>query len=163
NSLGAGIRDQLEENAGHGAIKYIGIVGSIAVFVLLANLLSVIPAFSAPTANVSVPLGCAVITYLYFNWQGIREHGLVAYFKHFCGPVWWLAWLILPVELISVSARVMSLTVRLWANIFSSDLIYATILSLLVGPTEALLKKNVLLGGFVGVFAATLPIAFILL
>jgi F-type H+-transporting ATPase subunit a len=163
NPFGAGIRDLLEENAGHRSAAYIAMVGSVAVFVLLGSLLSVVPLFSAPTGNVSVPLGCAIITFLYFNWQGIRRHGVLSYLKHFCGPVWWMAWLIFIVEIVSVSARIMSLTVRLWANIFSSDLIYGTILNLLVAPTAALLKKSILLGGFVGIFAATLPVAFILL
>src|SRR6266699_2425249 len=69
NPLGVGIRDLLEENVHHGALKLIPFVGSISVFVLLSNLLSVFPVFAAPTSNKSVPLACAILTFLYFNWQ----------------------------------------------------------------------------------------------
>src|SRR2546430_13276147 len=131
NPLGFGIKDLLEENIHHGASKLIPFVGSISVFVLLSNLLSVIPVFAAPTANKSVPLACAILTFLYFNWQGVRHHGHIAYLKHFAGPVPLLSPLIFPVEIISTCARVLSLTVRLWANIFASDLLYSIFLSLL--------------------------------
>src|SRR4029077_19195762 len=132
NSEGFGIRDVLEENGGHGALKYLPMVGSVAVFILLGNLLGAIPTFTSPTGTISVPLGCAILTFLYFNWQGIRHHGVLGYLKHFAGPVPWLAPLIFPVEIISTSARLVSLTVRLWANIFASDLLYVVFLGLAV-------------------------------
>ena len=97
NPLGFGIRDLLEENTGHGGLKYVPLVGSISVFILLSNLLSVLPVFTAPTAEKTVPLGCAIVTFLYFNWQGIRHHGPAGYLKRFAGPVWWLAPLMFPV------------------------------------------------------------------
>src|SRR6184192_4044586 len=120
NPLGFGIKDLLEENVGHEGIKYVPWVGSISVFILVANLFSVFPLFAAPTANVSVPLACTILTFLYFNWQGIRHHGHIAYLKHFAGPVPLLSPLIFPVEIISTCARVLSLTVRLWADLFES-------------------------------------------
>src|SRR5437016_10257547 len=83
NPLGFGIKDLLEENVHHGAAKFIPFVGTISVFVLLGNLLSVFPLFAAPTANKSVPLGCAILTFLYFNWQGMRHHGLLHYLLTF--------------------------------------------------------------------------------
>src|SRR6266699_1110005 len=104
NPLGFGIKDLLEENVGHEGLKYVPWVGSISVFILLANLLSVFPLFAAPTANVSVPLACAMLTFLYFNWQGMRHHGNIAYLKHFAGPVPLLSPLSLPVEIISTWA-----------------------------------------------------------
>src|SRR5713101_874997 len=75
NPIGFGARDVLDENVGHEGRKYIEMVGAVGVFVLLSNLLGVFPFLSAPTGQVSVPLGCAVVTFLYFNWQGIRQHG----------------------------------------------------------------------------------------
>src|SRR5437879_11487880 len=101
NPLGFGIKDLLEENVGHQGLKHVPWVGSISVFILLANLFSVFPLFAAPTAKVSVPLACAMLTFLYFNWQGIRHHGNIAYLKHFPGPVPLLSPLIFPVEIIS--------------------------------------------------------------
>jgi F-type H+-transporting ATPase subunit a len=161
NPLGVGIRDLLEENTGHHAPQYIAFVGSISIFVLLGNLLGAFPFFASPTGNVSVPLACAVLTFLYFNWQGIRHHGVGGYLKHFAGPVWWLSPLIFPVEIISTTARLLSLTVRLWANIFASDMIYAIFLSLLAGPALWGWTKTPVLGVILGVFPAVLPLAFI--
>lgn len=161
NPLGFGIKDLLEENVGHEGLKYVPWVGSISVFVLLANLFSVFPLFAAPTANVSVPLACAILTFLYFNWQGIRHHGQIAYLKHFAGPVPLLSPLIFPVEIISTCARVLSLTVRLWANIFASDLLYGIFLSLLAAPALWGWNKFLVLGVVLGVFPALVPLAFI--
>ncbi|HWZ56219.1 MAG TPA: F0F1 ATP synthase subunit A [Verrucomicrobiae bacterium] len=163
NPVGFGIRDVLVENAHDKKGKYIAMVGSVAVFILLSNLMSVFPAFSAPTASVPVPLGCAIVTFLYFNWQGIRHHNPVGYLKHFAGPVWWLAPLMFPVEIISTSARLLSLTVRLWANIFASDLLYVIFLGLLAGPAAWGWGKSPALGVVIGIFPALIPIAFILL
>jgi F-type H+-transporting ATPase subunit a len=161
NPVGFGIRDVLVENAHDKKGKYVAMVGSVAVFILLSNILSVFPAFSAPTSAVPVPLGCAIVTFLYFNWQGIRHHGTFGYLKHFAGPVWWLAPLMFPVEIISTSARLLSLTVRLWANIFASDLLYVIFLGLLVGPSTWGWSKAPVLGVALGIFPALIPIAFI--
>jgi F-type H+-transporting ATPase subunit a len=161
NPLGIGIRDLLEENTGHEARRYIAFVGTVSIFVLLGNLMGVFPFFASPTGNVSVPLACAILTFLYFNWQGIRHHGIGGYLKHFAGPVWWLAWLIFPVEIISTTARLLSLTVRLWANIFASDMIYGIFLSLLAAPAVWGWTKTPVLGVILGIFPAVLPLAFI--
>jgi F-type H+-transporting ATPase subunit a len=161
NPLGFGIRDLLEENAGHAGLKYIPMVGSISVMILLANLLGVVPTLSSPTAEVSVPLGCAAVTFLYFNWQGVLHHGPGGYLKHFAGPIWWLAPLMFPVEIISTCARILSLTVRLWANIFASDLLYVIFLGLLVQPAMWGWEKKPAAGVVLGVFPALIPLAFI--
>ena len=85
NPLGIGIRDLLEENTGHHAPQYIAFVGTISIFILLSNLLGVFPFFASPTGNVSVPLACAILTFLYFNWQGISHHGVAHYLLTFAG------------------------------------------------------------------------------
>lgn len=166
NPLGFGIRDLLEENAHDHKGKYIPMVGSVALFILLANLLSVFPAFSAPTAEKTVPLGCAIVTFLYFNWQGIKQHTTGYYLLTFAGSPrtlgdWLLGILLFPVELISTSARILSLTVRLWANIFASDLLYVIFLGLLVGPVTWGWSKTPVLGVALGIFPALIPVAFI--
>src|SRR5580700_12343529 len=134
NPMGVGIRDLLDENVGHGAREYLPMVGSISIFVLFANLISLIPAFLSPTGHPSVPLACAILTFVYYNWVGLRHHGPLGYAKHFAGPIPALAILIFPVEIISHSARLLSLTVRLWANIFASELIYLIFLGLCLSP-----------------------------
>src|ERR1700724_1572155 len=161
NPMGFGIRDVLSQNAGHHWERYIPMVGSVALFVLLGNLFGAFPFLTAPTSAYTVPLACAIVTFLYFNWQGIRHHGPIGYLKHFAGPVWWLAPLMFPVEIISTSARLLSLTVRLWANIFASDLLYVIFLGLLVGPATWGWSKAPALGVALGIFPALIPIAFI--
>jgi F-type H+-transporting ATPase subunit a len=166
NPLGFGINDVLSENAGHHWEKYVPLVGSLSVFVLLANLFGVFPFFTSPTATASVPLACAIITFLYFNWQGIRHHGVARYMLTFAGSPksfgdWLLAVLLFPVEIISATARLLSLTVRLWANIFASDMIYGLFLGLFAGPAVWGWTKSPLLGTVLGVLPALIPIAFI--
>ncbi|HTA59739.1 MAG TPA: FoF1 ATP synthase subunit a [Candidatus Baltobacteraceae bacterium] len=166
NPLGFGIKDLLEENVGHGGEKYIAFTGSISVFILLANLLSVFPAFSAPTAFVYVPLACASLTFIYFNWQGVRHHGVGHYLLTFAGSPknaadYALAVLLFPVELISTAARLLSLTVRLWANIFASDMLYTIFLSLLVKLTFFAWGKFAVLGAVLAVLPIAVPMAFI--
>lgn len=166
NPLGFGINDVLEENAGHDWQRYVPVVGSVALFVLLANLFGAFPFLTSPTANVTVPLACAIIAFLYFNWQGIRHHGVAHYLATFAGSPkgladWALAILLFPVELISTAARLLSLTVRLWANIFASDLIYGIFVSLLAGPAIWGWHKSPILGVLLGIFPALIPIAFI--
>lgn len=166
NPLGFGIKDLLEENVHHGAVKLIPYVGTISVFVLLSNLMSVIPIFAAPTANKTVPLACAILTFLYFNWQGIKHHGVGHYLLTFAGSPkkigdWALAVLLFPVEIVSTSARILSLTVRLWANIVASDLLYSIFLSLFSMATVAAWAKSPIFGVVIAVLPATIPIAFI--
>ena len=166
NPLGFGIRDLLIENAHDKKGKYTAMVGSVAVFILLANLLSVFPLFSAPTAEKSVPLGCAIVIFLYFNFHGFRHHGVGHYLLTFAGSPknfgdGLLGILLFPVEIISTCARMLSLTVRLWANIFASDLLYVIFLGILVGPSIWGWEKNPALGVFLGIFPAVIPVAFI--
>lgn len=130
NSMGVGVRDLLEDTAGHGAEKYLPMLGSIGMFVLMSNLISLVPGLSSPTAQNSVPLGCAVVVFLYYNWCGIAHHGPLGYGKHFLGPSLPLAPIMLPIEIVSNLARLLSLTVRLWVNMVVSELLYATFLGL---------------------------------
>jgi F-type H+-transporting ATPase subunit a len=170
NPMGFGIKDLLEENVHHGAAKLIPFVGSISIFVLLSNLTGAFPNsfLVAPTGQVTVPLACAILTFLYFNYQGFAHHGMGKYIMTFAGSPrgigeWALAFLLCPVEVISTCARLLSLTVRLWANMFASDLIYSIFLGLLVGATTFGWSKSPILGVVLGVFPAIIPVAFIAL
>jgi len=163
NPLGFGIRDALDQNSGHHARKYLPLVGTISLFLLASNMLGIVPVFSTPTLHPSVPLACALITYLYFNYLGMKVHGVGGYLKHFAGPVWWIAWLIFPVELFSVTARILSLTMRLFANMFASELIYVKFLELLMAFSAYVAHKNVLVGGVLYLLPASLPVIFIAL
>src|SRR6266478_4881574 len=164
NPMRVGIRDVLDDAAGHHARTFIYFVGSISIFVLFSNLMSLIPVFSAPTGQKTVPLACAILTFLYFNFRGVRHLGLGHYLKNFGGgsPLW-IAWLIFIVEIISTLARLLSLTVRLYANIFASDMIYGLFLGLLTGISAWGWHKSPVLGVALGVFPALVPLLFIVL
>lgn len=123
NPMGLGVRNLLDSNVGHGAEKYVAMLGSIGIFVLLCNLISLVPGLESPTANVSVPFGCAVVVFVYYNWCGIRQHGPLGYGFQF---------LKMPIEIISHAARLLSLTVRLWVNMMVSELLYGIFLGLLL-------------------------------
>ncbi len=168
NPMSFGIKDLLEENVHHGASQFIPFVGTISVFVLLGNLMGAFPGsfLTAPTGDPTVPLACAVLTFVYFNWQGARRHGVAGYLLTFAGSPkdlggWILAILLFPVEVVSTTARILSLTVRLWANMFASDLIYLIFLGLLAGGASFGWGKSPVLGVVLAVFPATIPVLFI--
>lgn len=129
--INEGIGDLADQIIGHGYQKFQAFVTCIFLFVLINNLLGLIPGVSAPTTSPWVPLGLALPTFLYYNYQGIRAQGVIGYAKHFCGPLWWMAWLLLPIELVSHFARIMSLTIRLYANMFASDMVTLGFFSLI--------------------------------
>lgn len=118
-----------EEVVGHGGGKYVAFFGTIFLFILFMNVLGLIPGFASPTASPQVPLGMAVATFIFYHATGLRAHG-GGYIKQFLGPMLLLVPLMLPIELISHSARPLSLTVRLWANMFAGDEVYLTFLGL---------------------------------
>ncbi len=130
NSMGVGVRDLLEENVGHDAGRYVPMIGSVALFVLFCNLISIVPGLESPTATSSVPFACAIVVFLYYNWSGLRHHGPLSYGRQFLGPVLPLAIIMLPIEVVSHLARLLSLTVRLWVNMLVSELLYVLFLGL---------------------------------
>ena len=124
------VGSQSESIIGHGYERFTSYLTVLLVFILLANLLGLIPGLESPTANPVVPLGFAVITFFYYHYHGLRANGL-SYFKQFMGPVWYLAPLMIPIEIISHFARVLSLTVRLYANMFAGDMVTLAFFSLI--------------------------------
>jgi F-type H+-transporting ATPase subunit a len=124
------VSEQAESIIGHNFERYVPFVTVVFIFILLSNLLSLLPGFISPTAKPWVPLGVATLTFLYYHYHGIRENG-VGYIKQFLGPIWWLAPLMLPIEIISHFARILSLTVRLYANMFAGDLVVLAFFSLI--------------------------------
>lgn len=125
------LNSQLEEIIGHGGRRYLPMIATLGTFILLMNLMGLIPGFMSPTSNINVTAGCAITVFLYYNYLGIRKLGALKYLAHFAGPVWWLAPLMIPIEIISHLARPFSLSVRLFANIFGEDLIIVVFFSLL--------------------------------
>jgi F-type H+-transporting ATPase subunit a len=127
-----GMGDQV---IGHGYERFQSFATCVLLFVLFNNLIGLlgglIPGVVTPTGQPVVPLGVALMTFIYYNFHGLREQGLVKYIKHFMGPLPALAPLMFPIEIVSHLARVMSLTIRLYANMFASDLLMLVWFSLI--------------------------------
>lgn len=128
-SIDAFVSKQGHEVIGHGYERYTAYLTTLGVFILTCCLIGVIPGFESPTAVPSVPLGCALVTWFYYHYHGIRQNGF-GYVKNFLGPEPFLAWLLFPIEVFSHLARILSLTVRLFANIFAGDMVTLVFISL---------------------------------
>jgi F-type H+-transporting ATPase subunit a len=124
------VEDQAEQIIGHGSERFVTYLTALFLFILLSNLMGLVPGLESPTGVVTVPLGFALVTFIYYHYHGVRSNG-VAYIKQFLGPVWWLYPLLFPIEIISHCARVLSLTVRLYANMFAGDLLTLAFFSLI--------------------------------
>lgn len=124
------IGEQSESIVGHGYERFTTYLTVLFLFILVGNLMGLVPGLESPTANAVVPLGFALVTFFYYHYHGIRSNGL-SYYKQFVGPVWWLYPLMLPIEIISHFARVLSLTVRLYANMFAGDMVTLAFFSLI--------------------------------
>lgn len=112
------------------ARRYLPLVATIGLFVGVANLIGIIPGFEAPTAFLDFTLALALVVFVYYNFEGIRRNGIISYLKHFMGPVWWLAWLMFPIEIVSHISRIISLSFRLFGNVKGDDMFLMVILML---------------------------------
>ena len=112
------------------ALRYMPLVATLGLFIGIANLIGVIPGFEAPSAFLDFTLALALIVFVYYNFEGIRRNGVVEYFKHFMGPVWWLAWLMFPIEIVSHISRIISLSFRLFGNVKGDDMFLMVMLML---------------------------------
>jgi F-type H+-transporting ATPase subunit a len=162
NPMGVGIRDLINDNIHHDGESYLPLIGTIGIFILLCNLINVIPTLDAPTATVTVPLGCAVIVFVYYNFAGIAKLGLGGHAKHFLGPIPVMAPLMLPIELFSHSFRLLSLTVRLWVNMLVSEMLYVIFLGMMLSIYIFLAKLGAA-GQAAVIFPLVIPLLFIVL
>ena len=112
------------------ARRYLPLVATIGLFVGIANIIGIIPGFEAPSAFLDFTLALALVVFVYYNFEGIRRNGIISYFKHFMGPVWWLAWLMFPIEIVSHISRIISLSFRLFGNVKGDDMFLMVILML---------------------------------
>ena len=136
---------QAESIIGHDYAKFQSFVTVVFLFILGCNLIGLIPGINSPTEIPIVPLGIAVATFVYYNFYGFKTQGFLGYMGQFAGPVWWLSWLIFPIEIISHFARVMSLTIRLYANMFAGGLVTLVFFSLVpIGVPVAFLGLHLM-------------------
>ena len=117
------VQNTASEIIGHDYKRYVPLLGTLGFFILFSNILGLIPTLETPTGAIQVTLGCALATFLYYNYQGVRHHGPVGYLKSFWGPIWWVGFLLFPVEIVSNLFRLLSLSVRLYANMFVGKLL----------------------------------------
>ncbi len=121
----------LVEMIGERGKKFLTPIATIGLFILSCNLLGLVPGFMSPTSKLNVTLGCALVVFVYYHWVGIRSQGLFKYLKHFAGPNPILAPLLVPIEIISHFSRPVSLSLRLFGNIFAEELLIVVIASII--------------------------------
>jgi len=124
------------------AARYFPVIAAVFVYVLIGNLMGLVPGFLPPTGAVSTNFAVALVVFLVFNWAGLKEAGPKNYLKHMAGPVWWLWWFIFPVEFFSMLIRPVTLSWRLYINMFADHL--------LLGVASDLSQSIILPAAFVG-------------
>lgn len=141
------IRELLSDMVGPGGMKHFPVVATFGILILLSNLTGMLPDMIAPTANFNVTFALAITSFLYYNYVSIRENGIVGYFKHFAGPIpnIFIMLLMFPIEIISNLARILSLSMRLFGNIYGEEQVSGVISSLMQWGVPALLMPLALL------------------
>jgi F-type H+-transporting ATPase subunit a len=124
------LHGETEEQVGHGSGRYLAFFGTLFIFILFGNLIGIVPGMESPTMAPAVPLGCAVATFLYYHFVGMQAQGVGKYLVHFAGPMPLLAPLMVPIEIVSHLARPLSLTIRLYANMYAGEQVTLVFLSL---------------------------------
>ena len=132
------LKTSADEVGIHHGTKYVPYFGTLFIFILVCNLIGVVPTFESPTMFPMVPLGLALCTFVYYNAMGVKEQGPWGYAKHFAGPMPVLAPLMIPIELVSHLARPLSLTIRLFANMFAGEQVTLAFLKLTLVIAPAL-------------------------
>jgi F-type H+-transporting ATPase subunit a len=121
------IQGLMKEVIGREYRRFAPLIVTLAIYILMGNLLGMIPGFISPTSNFNITASMGICVFIYYNYQGFRKQGFIGYLKHFCGPVMWLAPLLFVIELISHLARPFSLSVRLFGNIYAEELIIGSL------------------------------------
>src|SRR5262249_47282656 len=146
------LRAQREDTGGHDGPRFVAIIGTMGFFILGCNLLGLVPGLSSPSSNINIPAACALTVILFYHYQGVRKQGLLHYLKHFAGPVWRLAPILIPIEIITHIPRPVNLTFLLFVIIFAEEKLVAFFfgLGLLLLPLPFM--GYVVFGGFLQAF-----------
>lgn len=156
----------VDDLIGHEGRPYLPLVATLGIYILLANLLGLVPGLMSPTASLNTTAACAIIVFLVYHWIGVRKQGFVRYLRHFMGPVVWLAPLMLPIELISHLARPLSLSLRLFGNMTGGHILLAAMFFLmgldgLFGWALSGSGAGLAVGGLVGLLMFVFVLAFL--
>jgi len=150
---------------GKGA-QYLPLIFAIGLFIIVSNYSGMVPGLMAPTSNLNVTAGCALCVWVYYHFQGLKVQGVGSYLKHFAAPPGvpvWMAPIMLPIEIISHLSRVMSLSLRLFGNVFGEELVIAILFMIIpwLVPLPMMLL-GIITGGlqaFIFVLLATIYLA----
>lgn len=112
-----GLKEMINDNIAHHGEQYLPFIGTLALFVFFNNLFGLLPGLSPGTSNWNVTLGAALVVFGYYNFHGMKEQGFLKYWAHFAGPIWWLAPLMFPLEILGLLSRILSHSLRLFGNI----------------------------------------------
>ncbi|MEK6529958.1 MAG: F0F1 ATP synthase subunit A [candidate division NC10 bacterium] len=115
----------IDDVLGHEGRRYLPLLATLGLFIVTSNLMGLVPGLVAPTASLNTTAACALIVFVAYHWIGIRKQGIRAYARHFMGPVVWLAWLMIPIEIVSHMARPLSLSLRLFGNMTGGHILLA--------------------------------------
>ena len=125
----SGLEDFMVDITGPEGRAFFPFIATIFLYIFLCNLIGLVPGFISPTANPNTTIALALLTFIYTHFLGVKYHGF-KYIKHFLGPIWYIAWLMLPIEIIGHLARVMSLSIRLFGNIFGKEKVLGILFAL---------------------------------
>jgi F-type H+-transporting ATPase subunit a len=156
----------IDDVIGHEGRRFLPLIATLGLFILVGNLLSLVPGIYGPTTNLNTTAACALVVFFAYHYIGIRKQGVGSYVKHFMGPVWWLAPLMLPIELISHLARPLSLTLRLFGNMFGGHILLAIIFFLmgldgLIGWALSGSPVGAIVGGIGGLVMVVFTVGFL--
>jgi F-type H+-transporting ATPase subunit a len=124
------LKTSAEESGIHHPAKFVPFFGTIFIFILFMNLMGLVPVLESPTMNPAVPAGLAICAFAYYNAASVKALGVGPYLKHFAGDIIWMAPLMIPIEIVSHLARPLSLTIRLFANMFAGEQVTGAFLGL---------------------------------
>jgi len=147
--------------------RYLPFIATLGLFILAANLESLIPGFAGPTANLNTTAACAIIVFVAYHYIGIRKHGPITYLQHFMGPVpLLLKPLMFVIEIISHLARPLSLTLRLFGNMVGGHILLAIIFFLmglqgLIGWAMSGSVAGAIVGGVGGLVMIVFTVGFL--
>jgi F-type H+-transporting ATPase subunit a len=156
----------IDDVIGHEGRRFLPLIATLGLFIVVSNLLSLVPGMYGPTTNLNTTGACALVVFVAYHWIGVRAQGPGNYLKHFMGPVWWLAWLMFPIEVISHAARPLSLTLRLFGNMFGGHVLLAIIFFLmgldgLIGWALSGSAIGAVVGGIGGVVMVVFTVGFL--
>ena len=146
----------MKDVIGPDARRHLPIVGAVFIYILVCNLIGVIPGLSPPTENINTNLACAIVVFLYYNYAGIRARGLRSYLKDMAGPIIWLAPLMFVIEVVSQLVRPLSLSIRLFGNMFGDYMVLSMFSQLVPVVVPVVFMALTIFIAFIQAFVFTL-------